>query len=84
MAQLSDEDYEAEKKNVTRYHNILEMPVITFLVMGSITAGLNLTVGGFTPIVWFVLSFWCVLVIICMEVTMIRTTQEINQLARSR
>jgi fatty acid desaturase len=84
MAQLSDEDYEAEKKNVTRYHNILEMPVITFLFLGIITAGLNLTVGGFTPIVWFVLSFWCVLVIICMEVTMIRTTQEINQLARSR
>ncbi len=26
MAQISDEEYEAEKKRVTRYHNILEIP----------------------------------------------------------
>ena len=76
MAQLSDEDYEAEKKNVTRYHNILEWPVLIFLFIGIITSVLNVPIGGFSPIVWFLLSFWFVLVIICMEVWMIRAALE--------
>ena len=58
----------------------MEIPVIIFLFIGIITAALNLTIGGFTPIVWFVLSFWCVLVIICMEVTMISATVERKKL----
>ena len=76
MAELSDEEYEIEKKNMTRYHNILEIPVLIFLFAGIITAALNVTIGGFTPIVWFLLSFWCVLVIICMEITMSRAALE--------
>jgi fatty acid desaturase len=76
MAQLSDEEYEAEKKNVTRYHNMIEIPVLIFLFAGIITAALNVTISGFTPIMWFLLSFWCVLVIICMEVTMTRAAVE--------
>jgi fatty acid desaturase len=76
MSQKSDEEYEAEKKNVTRYHNMLEVPVLIFLFAGVITAALNVTISGFTPIVWFLLSFWSVLVIICMEITMIRAALE--------
>jgi len=73
MSELSNEDYEKEKQNVTRYHNWMEIPLIIFFFIGIITAAFNFTIGGFTPIIWFVLSFWCTLVIICMEVTMIRT-----------
>lgn len=76
MAQMSDEEYEKEKKNMTRYHNILEIPLAIFLFIGIITAVFNVTLGGVTPIVWFLLSFWCILVIICMEVTMIRAALE--------
>ena len=76
MAQKSDEEYEAEKKNITRYHNILEIPLTIFLFIGIITAVFNVTFGGVTPTVWFLLSFWCILVIICMEVTMIRAALE--------
>jgi len=76
MTRMSDEEYEAEKKKVTRYHNIIEIPVLIFLFSGIITAALNMTIGGFTPIIWFVLSFWCVLVIICMEITMTRAALE--------
>ena len=76
MAQLSDEEYEKEKKNMTRYHNILEIPLAIFLFIGIITAALNFTINGVTPIVWFLLSFWCILVIICMETTMIRAALE--------
>ena len=76
MVELSDEEYKAEKKNITRYHNILEIPLVIFLFIGIITAVFNVTLGGVTPIVWFLLSFWCILVIICMEVTMIRAALE--------
>jgi len=76
VAHLSEEEYEKEKKNITRYHNMLEIPLIIFLFIGIITAVLNVTLGGVTPIVWFVLSFWCILVIICMEITMIRAALE--------
>jgi hypothetical protein len=34
------------------------------------------TIGGLTPMYWFLLSFWCILIIICMEVSMIRTFLE--------
>jgi len=76
MEQKSDEEYEAEKERVTKYHNLLEIPVLIFLFAGIITASLNMTIGGFTPVIWFLLSFWCVLVIICMEVTMSRAALE--------
>ena len=76
MANLTDQEYEFEKQNITRYHNLLEIPLIIFFFVGIITAAFNITINGFTPIVWFLLSFWCVLVIICMETTMIRAALE--------
>ena len=76
MAEEPDEEYETEKKKVTRYHNLLEIPVLIFLFAGIVTAALNVTISGFTPIVWLLLSFWCVLVIVCMEITMIRAALE--------
>jgi len=79
MAHLSDDEYEAEKKNITRYHNLLEIPLIIFFFIGIITAIFNITINGLTPIVWILLSFWCILVIICMEVTMIRASLERNK-----
>ena len=52
--------------------NILEWLVVAWLIVGIVTAALNLTFGGFTPIMWFVLALWAVLVIICSEVTILR------------
>lgn len=72
MTELTDEQFEVEKKKFTRYHEILEWPLIIFFFIGIITASLNVTISGFSPILWFLLSFWFVLVIICMEVSMIR------------
>jgi hypothetical protein len=76
MAHLSDDEYEVEKKNITRYHNLLEIPLIIFFFIGIVASAFNITINGLTPIVWFLLSFWCILVIICMEVTMIRAALE--------
>ncbi len=58
--------------NYKLMRDILEWLVVTFLIVGIVTAALNLTFGGFTPIMWFVLALWAVLVIICSEITVIR------------
>ncbi len=67
-----EEDYEVQSKKFTRYHGILEWPAMALLVMGIVTAALDITLGGFTPLIWFVLSFGLILVIVCMEVSMVR------------
>ena len=60
-----EEIYEVESKKFTRYHNILEWPAMALLIVGIVTASLDLTLGGFTPLIWFVLSFGLILIIIC-------------------
>jgi len=76
LSQMSEEEYETEKKRVKLYRNIFEPLVVIFLFAGIITAVLNVSFGGFTPVFWFLLAFWLVLIIICMEVTMIRAFLE--------
>ena len=71
-----EELYEVQSKKFTRYHNLLEWPAIALLIVGIVTAALDITLGGFTPIIWFVLAFGFILIIICMEVTMIRAFLE--------
>ncbi len=76
MAKMSEEEYEKEKKKVKFIRNILESLVVIFLLVGIGTAVFNVTFGGFTPILWFLLAFWAVLIIVCMEITMIRAFLE--------
>ena len=71
-----EEDYKVQSKKFTLYHNILEWPAMALLLVGIVTAALDITLGGFTPIIWFVLSFGFILIIVCMEVSMIRAFLE--------
>ena len=71
-----EEIYEIESKKFTRYHSILEWPALALLIVGIMTAALDVTLGGFTPLVWLALSFGLILIIICMEVSMIRAFLE--------
>ena len=74
---LSEEErYEVEKKRIKLYRNILEPIIMALMIVGIITAALDLSFGGFAPIFWFVLAFGWVLIIICMEVTMMRVFLE--------
>jgi len=74
---LSEEErYEVEKKRIKLYRNILEPIIMALMIVGIITAVLDLSFGGFAPSFWFVLAFGWVLIIICMEVTMIRAFLE--------
>jgi hypothetical protein len=45
-------------------------------IIGIITAALNLTFGGFTPIMWFLLALIVLLIITCHEVLTIRISLE--------
>lgn len=56
--------------------NILEWLVMIMLIAGIVTAVLNITLAGFTPIIWLVISLWALVMIICTEVTQIRETFE--------
>jgi len=74
---LSEEvRYEVEKKRIKLYRAILEPIIMALMIVGIITAALDLSFGGFAPIFWFVLAFGWVFIIICMEVTMIRAFLE--------
>lgn len=58
--------------NTNKTHNMLEWVIgVTFLT-GVVTAILNLSIAGFTPMIWFLISIQKVLVTICFEVTTLR------------
>ncbi len=42
------------------------------LIVGIVTASLNVTFGGFTPILWFLLAIFAFMVVICTEVLKLR------------
>ena len=49
-------------------HHFPRVLVIVLLIVGIITAALNTTFGGFTPILWFLLALADLLIITCGEV----------------
>lgn len=56
--------------------NILEWLVMILLIVGVVTAVLNISLAGFTPIIWVLISLWALIMIICTEVTQIRESLE--------
>jgi len=58
--------------NLEKLHDIWEYPVIFFFIVGVVTAGLDVSLAGFTPLIWFLVSLWFLIMIICFELTMIR------------
>lgn len=58
--------------NVDKVHNGLEGVIGTTFLFGIVTASLKLTLAGFTPMIWFLISIQTVLVTICLEITTVR------------
>jgi len=58
--------------NLEKLHDIWEWPVIIFFFVGIFTAAFDMTLAGFTPLIWFLISLWFLVMIICFEATMIR------------
>ena len=62
-----------------KYQLRLDVPrvlVVIFVIVGIVTAALNLSFGGFTPIYWFLLALADLLYITCNEVLTIRILLE--------
>ena len=49
-------------------HHFPRVLAMVLLIVGIITAALNATFGGFTPILWFLLALADLLIITCSEV----------------
>jgi hypothetical protein len=58
--------------SLKKLHELFEWPVMIFFFIGVVTAALKVTLGGFTPLIWFLISLWFLVMIICFEATMIR------------
>jgi len=65
--------------DLRKWHDVFEWPVMILLIAGLATATFKLTIAGFTPVIWLLLSIWSLLIIICMEVTMIRENLDKKQ-----
>ena len=62
--------------NVDKIHNGLEVIIGVTFLLGIVTASSKLTLAGFTPIIWFLISIQSVLVTICIEITTIRQNRD--------
>jgi hypothetical protein len=60
-------------------HYIPRYLAVVLLIVGIVTAALNATFGGFTPIMWFLLALVDVLIITCHEVMTIRIYLQSNK-----
>lgn len=58
--------------NVDKVHNGLELIIGFTFLLGIVTASLKLTLAGFTPMIWFLISIQTVLVTVCVEITTVR------------
>jgi uncharacterized membrane protein len=67
---------QSASRNQTFWHYFPRYLAVVLVVVGIVTAALNTTFGGFTPIMWFLLALVDLLIITCHEVMMIRISLE--------
>lgn len=65
--------------SLEKLHDIWEWPVMIFFLVGIVTAIFKITIAGFTPIIWFLISLWFLIMIICFEATLIREKLTTNK-----
>ena len=49
-------------------HIFMRLLGIAILIVGIVTAALDVTFGGFTPIMWFLLAIVVFIIVVCTEV----------------
>jgi hypothetical protein len=42
------------------------------LIVGVVTAAMDKSFGGFTPIYWFLIAIFCFIIVVCTEVVQLR------------
>jgi len=48
----------------------------SFLIVGIVTAILDVSIRGFAPILWFLLAIFCFIIVICTEIVQLRMVLE--------
>lgn len=56
--------------------NVFEWLAMIMLVGGVVTAALDVTLGGFRPVMWFLIAILSILIVICTEVSQIRESMQ--------
>ena len=60
------------RKFVVNAANFSRILALVLLIVGIITAALEKTFGGFTPVIWFLLAIFWVIIVACTEVALLR------------
>jgi hypothetical protein len=50
-------------------HDVMPWIFVVMFIVGIVTAILDLTLAGFTPVIWFLIGVIAILLVICNEVT---------------
>ncbi len=56
--------------------NLMRYIGFATLIVGIITAAMNKSFGGFTPILWFLIAIFCFVSVVCTEVVLTRVFLE--------
>ena len=60
----------------TLWGNLMRFLGFAVLIVGIVTAALDVTLGGFAPIYWFLLAIFCFIIVVCTEVVQLRMLLE--------
>jgi hypothetical protein len=60
------------RKFVVNAGNSSRCLAIAFLIVGIVTAAMDKTFGGFTPLYWFLLAIFWFIIVACIEVALLR------------
>ena len=60
----------------TLWGNLMRYLGFACLIVGIVTAALDVTFGGFAPIYWFLLAIFCFIIVVCTEIHLTRVFLE--------
>ncbi len=61
---------------VSKWGNLNRYLGLASLIVGIVTAALDVTFGGFVPILWFLIAILAFIIVVCTEVVQLRLLLE--------
>lgn len=52
--------------------NLMRYLGFSTLIVGIVTAAMDKSFGGFTPILWFLIAIFCFIIVVCTEIVQTR------------
>lgn len=60
------------RQNVANAGNFSRCLALALLIVGIVTAAMDKTFGGFTPLYWFLLAVFWIIIVVGIEVALLR------------